>query len=597
MLALDQTGLFLDALRPPPGMEVDVAVGTTFTLDLAALLAVPVAASFAEQVDDQEPADLLETIRRYADRTVLFCQAGAISVPPAYRAAITFVERTVVEIGKPVGGIFHPKTWVVRFSGRGRQLHRVLVMSRNLTFDRAWDVLVRLDEGLADDTTMSSRPVASFVRDVAAAAVRPLEPAQRQLVDSLLESLARARLAVPEPFTEGEFVALRPRQRGTSNPFYERCDHALAVSPFLTTRAVSEYMGTASEWTGVVSRAAALDATASALRDVNNVLRIKDAVLDAQASVDHVFEADVDAATEAAQDEGPAMRGLHAKFYVQDVGETSTVWLGSPNLTDAAFSRNWESLVRLTGPKRLVGYDAVLTQQPEPGNLSWLVEPHPLPDTVVADSEEAPKPLEARAYELASCGVVVALARDHDLWSATLCISPWEVPGEVSVRARLLSQKDAVDVVDGTATWHALALHHVTPFVVLELRADGAIRRVLVRATLEGDDYEDRRGAVLAHAIRDREGFLRYLAALLGLTFAAGHAGTGDGVGAWFTGSGGDRVLEDLLATASRQPKRLASLDQTLRRLEQDAQFAEIVPAEFTALWRAVHAARKDAIR
>ena len=109
MLRLDQTALLLDALRPPQGMEIDIAVGTTFTLDLTALLTIPVAASFDAMTEGAEPADLLETIRRYSERTVLFCQAGAVSVPSHYRSAHTLIEDTVVEVKKPDAGIFHPK--------------------------------------------------------------------------------------------------------------------------------------------------------------------------------------------------------------------------------------------------------------------------------------------------------------------------------------------------------------------------------------------------------------------------------------------------------------------------------------------------------
>jgi hypothetical protein len=49
---LDPEGrhLLLDALRPPPGHELDVAVGTTYTLDLYALLTAPVARSPVSRV-------------------------------------------------------------------------------------------------------------------------------------------------------------------------------------------------------------------------------------------------------------------------------------------------------------------------------------------------------------------------------------------------------------------------------------------------------------------------------------------------------------------------------------------------------------------
>ena len=41
-----QRRLFLDALRPPEGYSFDLGFGTTYTLDLMALLAVPLAFTF-----------------------------------------------------------------------------------------------------------------------------------------------------------------------------------------------------------------------------------------------------------------------------------------------------------------------------------------------------------------------------------------------------------------------------------------------------------------------------------------------------------------------------------------------------------------------
>ena len=43
MLEPESRLMLLDALRPPPGYRFDRAIGTTFTLDLVALLVTPVA--------------------------------------------------------------------------------------------------------------------------------------------------------------------------------------------------------------------------------------------------------------------------------------------------------------------------------------------------------------------------------------------------------------------------------------------------------------------------------------------------------------------------------------------------------------------------
>lgn len=592
MLSLDETAMLLDGLRPPAGMQIAAAVGTTFTLDLTALLAVPVAATLGE--DMEEGADLLETIRRYADRTVLFCQAGAISVPLHYRAALTFVEQTVVEIKKPPGGIFHPKVWAVRFEGGGRTLHRVLVMSRNLTFDRAWDVIVRLDEDPHCEQAVEVSGLVDFVRALPGLAARKPSQPQRELITSLTASLSRARLAIPSPFTSGRLVPRMPGRHG--QPFADRCDHALAVSPFLTGDAVKEFLATADRWSGVVSRRAALDALAGAMTDVDEVLRVKDAVLSAQESADALLD---DTGDVGEAEEKPAMQGLHAKLYVQDIGDTARVWMGSANLTTAAFRTNLEMLIELTGPVHQVGVDAILDPKRERRDLSRLVEDHPLPDAATAvDDLDGVTALEGIAYELASRSFSISLSQFTETWTAELSVTPWEAVEGLTVSARLLSLTDYARVSDGTAAWEGLDLTAITPFVVLELSQAKSTRRVLVRADLIGDPG-NRRSAVLAHAIKSREDFLRYLAALLGVTLGGLPAGGdgGFGLGSWIGGARGDRILEDLLTTAARNPERLVTLDETLRQLDAHEGTRDLVPPEFRAVWQAVFAARQSAIR
>ena len=86
MLGTHERTLLLDNLRPPAGYRLRRAVGTSFTLDLMALLTAPLAFTFFDAHDDDgapvaDPVALLEALRRHAEKVTLFCQAGAISVP------------------------------------------------------------------------------------------------------------------------------------------------------------------------------------------------------------------------------------------------------------------------------------------------------------------------------------------------------------------------------------------------------------------------------------------------------------------------------------------------------------------------------------
>lgn len=74
MLAPTERSLLLDHFRPPDGYRFDSALGTTYSLDVVALMMVPLAFTFldietaaGDPVDDaMAPRALLEALRRYA---------------------------------------------------------------------------------------------------------------------------------------------------------------------------------------------------------------------------------------------------------------------------------------------------------------------------------------------------------------------------------------------------------------------------------------------------------------------------------------------------------------------------------------------------
>ena len=150
----------IDSMQPPAGFHFESAMAVTYTLDLRALLAAPAALAFAGRANDTsdasdtyEPIELIHALRSHARKLTVFSQAGEIGLPPS-RRAFAFLERTVVPVTAPRGGIVHPKVWVLRYEAAGDQSDdsppdwrlRVLIASRNLTFDESWDTVVRLDE-------------------------------------------------------------------------------------------------------------------------------------------------------------------------------------------------------------------------------------------------------------------------------------------------------------------------------------------------------------------------------------------------------------------------------------------------------------------
>ena len=243
MLGTRERMLFLDSLRPPTGYRLRRAVGTSFTLDLMALLTAPLAFTFFDAHDDDgapvaEPVLLLEALRRHAEKVTLFCQAGAIGVPRAGQGLLAYLERSVIEVqARREGGIFHPKVWVLAFeSDDGPTIYRVLCLSRNLTFARAWDTCLRLEGKLTEGQGDCARneAFAELLLALPELSVHPVSPELQEQLKRMANEISRVNFQLPWRFRD-----FRVHNFGLGEPRewpFPKGGRSLVVSPFLSIR-------------------------------------------------------------------------------------------------------------------------------------------------------------------------------------------------------------------------------------------------------------------------------------------------------------------------------------------------------------------------
>lgn len=589
--------MLTDALRPPAGYRVDVAVGTTYSLNLTALLLAPLSFALFDQgnADDigaVDPIRLLEAVRRHADHTTVFCQAGGIHVPGDYRSILTFVEDSVLEVMPPnEGAIFHPKIWAIRFENAdGQRLHRVVILSRNLTLDRSWDTALVLDED--DEGAIDAAPAAAFVAQLPRLAVRPLDERRSAEIADLATSLARVRLAAPSPFTGGELIPI-----GISAeriwPFPKEGRRLLAISPFLTKGAVESIGRIATERT-LVSRVEALELVGSRVLEgwsVNVLQRL--AEVDPQDDLADVLTVAPDGFMETHD-------GLHAKtFVVDERGGQSTVVTGSANLTSPTWGTNVEFDAVLRGPTSACGVAKVLEGTPEAPGLTRILEEYS-----VSDTEGVADPSIATSYELEHFHQQLAASEptlhvgevDDDRVTVTLSLDlPASSPGESRVWPASLPADTQAQPFAQTLSW-TIAPINVTPFIAIETTlGDGAARvtrSCVIKASLVGAVDGRRQDAVFS-ILRSKEDVLRYLVFLLGdPSYDALFAQLAGVDGERFHGS--DRpaltsadvaLFEPLVRATGRDEDalaRVASLIEDLRALPNGD---ELVPDGFEELW------------
>lgn len=601
MLAPEDRHLLTDALRPPDGHAVDVAVATTYTLDLQSVLLAPLAMAAYDQTrsvesDGSTPLALLESVRRHAGHTTVFCQAAGIHVPPDYPRLAAFAEGCVLEVPPPAGYTFHPKIWAIRFVGSdGGHRHRFICLSRNLTGDDSWDTVLVCDEEAGG--ALDPEPMSVFIQDLLDRATR-VDAARREQVSDLCATLRAVRLAVPEPFTSGKVIALGT---GASSdwPLPDRADRWAVVSPFLDAASVRRLPQTAGSAV-LISRPDTYERLGA---DGCGTAELR------------VLQPDADSPDEEDEAGSERHRGLHAKVFAWDLGAQGNLLVGSANCTSAAFSGNVELSVLLSGPVNTCGVARTLGSDDE-GFLKLSQAFSPSQDEATPDPVyEAERTIEAWHAALAAADPLLTVTAAGSGYDVRLDLDLGDVAdpqdlASLTVVSLVDSKSRARKPLTGEPSWRGVGLAGLSPYLAVStsIDVDGkpVTRECVLVCRVEGVP-PDRQSQLLRDLLSRPEDVMRYLVLLLG------DPAVGDAFDHLFDRT---KLEPDLLAdpdpAAGRQAptfddlvlveplvRASARADESLERVQR--LFEDLrdingelpqVGAEFLELWRVVWEAR-----
>lgn len=633
MLGMRERTLLLDNLRPPDGYHLRRAVGTSFVLDLMALLTAPLAFAFFDAHDDEgapvaDPVVLLEALRRHAEKISLFCQAGAVGVPPPDQKLLAFLEGSVIEVQSPrKEGIFHPKVWVLNFEAQaGAAIYRVLCLSRNLTFARAWDTCLRLEGTLTEGQGDFARnePIAELLLALPELSNRPIRSDLREDLGRMAEEVRRVDFESPQPFTD-----FRVHNFGLGDgggwPFPEG-GRSLVVSPFLVGSAVRDLV----RYHGLEILISRPEAFEDVVRSVGfKTLPETCYVLSPGANLDAREAEDGDEEKSRSSDfeDEVELAGLHAKLFLFENGQQAKLFIGSANATGAAFHQNVEMLVELVGRIEDCGIASLLGSEADLETLRSLLreyQPSASPPPV-DEKQRALEFLERRAERLTRIlGAIRLTAKVCDVdaqqrWDMTLS---GELPGipldaEVRVWPATLSAEAARRIdgsvegryepvglagpTDAIAIFRGLSCEALTAFFVFEVSLrEGpheVRKRFVVTSELVGTP-KDRKAHLLRLLLKDRRRVLQLLFLILlgeDADVLAFVQPPGDGTISVGTFGGWNQatLLEALLRSLSRDPRRIDDVAQLVSDIQKSGKGKDLLPEGLNEIWEPVWAARE----
>lgn len=351
----------LDHLRPPTGWKTDCAVLSTYSANTPVLVATLLALSGQEdETGSGSKVAFARALTELRGKVHFVLQRGRLAMPRNPLAVVALLDQFILQVPWDEGSkeaykgqSWHPKFALVRHvpAMEGPQGERWVFMlgSRNLTLDMSWDMGLVLKT--AEDVVRGQRMLPQSVDGIQKLTTDlfGLFPEKLKPWAGHAKSLASVKWQVPAGmFIEGIHLEMpNTPERGFPQPL-PNTKRVLAVAPFLdggTVAAVAAWGG-AGVTRQLVSTRMALEAVAA---QTQSHLAKFDSLLTLSAPDHEVIlgPESLDAEEQIAADQ----MGLHAKLLFAEHDAGCTLWMGSPNLTGRAWSRNAECYVHISIPK------------------------------------------------------------------------------------------------------------------------------------------------------------------------------------------------------------------------------------------------------
>lgn len=510
----------------------------------------------------------------------IFCQRGKIHAPDTYTNLMAFVEDCIVEV-LPENEFtsFHPKIWVLRFEKKRQVIYRLAVLSRNLTFDRSWDISCFVEGAPGSQPTAGGQQLSDFLRHF-------YQLTGRKHDKKFLRDLAKVEFDWPAVFGSSVLFPIVGHKQAQvfTNPMRMAVyDELLVVSPFVDGITVKHFKEQNKKLT-LLARGDELDKLDEEVLEGLSVYAFNTSIRDGESMLDN-------------EEQGSSYQDLHAKIYLGKKGVFTDWLMGSANCTAAAFERNTEFLLKFSGKHPNADLLTIKNMLTDPVSRVFLPYERK-PQTVNEEQNTLERLIRGINYKLSASTFIGNVferpeGQNYDL-EVSVDLRGLVVADNVQLYGALLHRQDKpIEFYAGAENvivFGNVALTRLSHFLAVDIWLDGiSVCRLVVKIDMKNIPAE-RDDIIFNELINSRQSFYRYLQFLLAPDEFDGLAEIleetqDNGAGASSEGhviEPSPPIYEHLLLAASRSPAKLKEINQIMLRLERLN--SEII-AEFKPIW------------
>ena len=576
-------------LSPPDTYKPDFAVGTSYSLDLDALTGVCLSLGLSDEPDSKtakNPIALLEALRITGDKIALFCETGNIFLPKKITTLYTLLEQTVYEVKtspkKSISGYpaFHPKFWLIRYINEtDSPLYRIIVLSRNLTFDRSWDISFCMDGRQQNVKTDKNQPVIDFIEYLLRFLPNEYAPKKRAKIRSMLRELPYIRFDTEsKEFYDFDFLPVgipnyNINRKEFDSLFSDSFHELLVMSPFLSDSVIRDFNNRNkyiehSEY-ALITRASSLSKIKPESCSNFKIYTIKDEIIDGESAVSEEDNTDIQ------------KQDIHAKLYMVRKNSDTDLYLGSLNASHNAVSGNVEFMIKLRSKNRYLNLaklsDSLFGKDKDnPDNPFRQINIETIQNNI---SDNSNNNLDNIIKTVVRLNAHAEVTGDADNYTITVFYDKI-TDGHSVLLTPLFS--NTPKPLGKTIRFDNLKSVQLSKFFKITVSDEESSLSRIIIIPVSGIP-EDRDKAVVSEVIKDKNCFYQYVSFLLGDKFALNDSGLSAQKNhaeqklknTHITAAG---LYEKMLQTAVYAPERFKEIEYLLNSVEQN----RVVPEKFT---------------
>lgn len=590
-----------EMILPPVGYVLERAVGTTYSLDLEALTAIAITLGLKEDTDSEllhNPISMLNALQKVSEKILVFCEAGQIKVPGNPSPLSVLLEKIVIPVALPktrgLNGYpaFHPKTWILQYiNPEGKRKYKFAVLSRNLTFDRSWDISMCMDSCEDIDQSEKTEPLIDFLSFLRGQIKNTVTDAgkKRNMLKKLIGNLETVSFSLNSREFGDEFQIMplgigSTGYKMTEDPLFcsdiwsadYTFNDLVVFSPFISASLIEDWNRKEHSITGtrrtLITRKSELAKLKPEQASRFKIYSLKDDIVDGENQISDEMEEKM-------------KQDIHAKIFLRRKYSDTNLYLGSMNASYAASHKNVEMVLCLKTKNRYLNGDSFLRDIfcGEADNPINPFEEVSIKESKPDEAEDESKLLEKVIKDICRRKMKAEVIFNGQSYDVTVSVDgdreeEWEQVQIAPLRRKVMSS------FTKEMRFVGLDILQLTEFYQLQLKGKKGVvvSRIIMIPTTGFPD--DRESAVVNSVVKDKRSFVEYVAFVLGEDYLLTMLEDKNLQRSGFAGAQIQRMpalYEKMLKTALEEPERLKEIDYLLKMITD----TEIIPDEFRELY------------